>query len=83
MHPRHADVTAVSERPQLGGLSAGDAIGRAPPGGLRRRRRSSLTRRILTLNVLALAIPVAGLLYLDEYRSSLVQQQLDLLRTEG
>jgi two-component system, OmpR family, sensor histidine kinase ChvG len=35
------------------------------------------------LNVLALAIPVAGLLYLDEYRSSLVQQQFDLLRTEG
>jgi two-component system sensor histidine kinase ChvG len=51
--------------------------------GLQRRRRSSLTRRILTLNVLALAIPVAGLLYLDEYRNDLVRQQLDLLRTEG
>ena len=76
-------MTAMSDRPQLGGLSAKDAIGRTQPIGLRRRRRSSLTRRILTLNVLALAIPVAGLLYLDEYRSNLVQQQLDLLRTEG
>jgi two-component system sensor histidine kinase ChvG len=44
-----------------------------------RRRRSSLTRRILTLNLLALAIPVAGLLYLDQYRNSLVQQRLDLM----
>src|ERR1700676_3583941 len=86
-------MTATSDRPQLGGLSAGDAIGRAPPAGssrrgspgvgLQRRRRSSLPRRIRTLNVLALAIPVAGVLYLDEYRSNLVQQQLDLLRTEG
>jgi two-component system sensor histidine kinase ChvG len=49
----------------------------------RRRRRSSLTRRILTLNLLALAIPVAGLLYLDQYRNSLVQQQLDLMSTEA
>jgi two-component system, OmpR family, sensor histidine kinase ChvG len=50
---------------------------------LPRRRRSSLTRRILAVNVLALAIPVAGLLYLDQYRSSLVQQQLDLMQTEA
>ncbi len=71
------------EGPRLGGLSAGDSLTRQSPAALPRRRRSSLTRRILTLNVLALAIPVLGLLYLGEYRSSLVQQQLDLLRTEG
>jgi two-component system sensor histidine kinase ChvG len=50
---------------------------------LPRRRRSSLSRRILAVNVLALAIPVAGLLYLDQYRSSLVQQQFDLMQTEA
>ena len=55
----------------------------AAPALPRRRRRSSLTRRILTLNLLALAIPVAGLLYLDQYRNSLVQQQLDLMATEA
>ncbi|HSY88108.1 MAG TPA: sensor N-terminal transmembrane domain-containing protein, partial [Verrucomicrobiae bacterium] len=55
----------------------------AGPALPRRRRRSSLTRRILTLNLLALAIPVAGLLYLDQYRNSLVQQQLDLMATEA
>ncbi len=81
-------MTATSDRPQLSGLNASDAISHSLPDGspslgFRRRRRSSLTRRILTLNVLALAIPVAGLLYLDEYRNNLVQQQLDLLRTEG
>jgi two-component system, OmpR family, sensor histidine kinase ChvG len=76
-------MNAVGDRPRLGGLGAGDSISRPSPATLPRRRRSSLTRRILTLNVLALAIPVVGLLYLGEYRSSLVQQQLDLLRTEG
>src|SRR5262245_52729793 len=45
------------------------ATATAAPALPRRRRRSSLTRRILTLNLLALAIPVAGLLYLDQYRN--------------
>ena len=49
----------------------------------RRKRVFGLTRRILTLNVLALAIPVAGLLYLDQYRDSLIESELDALRTEG
>ena len=76
-------MTTSVDRPLLSGLAPVDKITAAHPPGLQRRRRSSLTRRILTLNVLALAIPVAGLLYLGEYRNSLVQQQLDLLRTEG
>ncbi|HTO81845.1 MAG TPA: stimulus-sensing domain-containing protein [Methylomirabilota bacterium] len=49
----------------------------------RRRRASRLRRRILTLNVLALVIPVAGLLYLDQYRDNLVESELEALRTEG
>jgi two-component system sensor histidine kinase ChvG len=57
----------------------------APPLPRRRRlrRTSPLLRRILTLNVLALAIPVAGLLYLDQYRSSLVASEAEALKTEG
>ena len=62
---------------------AAEAISAPAPALPRRRPRSSLTRRILTLNLLALAIPVAGLLYLDQYRNSLVQQQLDLMATEA
>ena len=44
---------------------------------------SPLTRRILALNVMALAIPVVGLLYLPSYRDSLIQSELELLKTEG
>src|SRR5262249_21758055 len=49
----------------------------------RRRRTSPLLRRILTLNVLALLIPVVGLLYLDQYRDSLITAELEALKTEG
>src|SRR5262249_24733650 len=74
-------MTTTADRQLLGGVTrAESAHGEV---SLQRRRRSSLSRRILTLNVLALAIPVAGLLYLDQYRSSLVQQQLDLMQTEA
>jgi two-component system sensor histidine kinase ChvG len=45
--------------------------------------QSPLTRRILAVNMLALAIPIIGLLYLDSYRSSLIQSELELLQTEG
>jgi two-component system sensor histidine kinase ChvG len=92
-------VTTTAEEPRLGkrapeeplraerrGPEARPAAAAAPQAeevGLPRRRRSSLSRRILAVNVLALAIPVAGLLYLDQYRSSLVQQQFDLMQTEA
>ena len=45
--------------------------------------QSPLTRRILAVNILALAIPVVGLLYLDNYRQSLIQSELELLKTEA
>ncbi|MEA2779797.1 MAG: two-component system, OmpR family, sensor histidine kinase ChvG [Rhodospirillaceae bacterium] len=76
-------MTATAGLPPIRGLSRAQSAPGQATVALPRRRRSSLTRRILTLNVLALAIPVAGLLYLDEYRSGLVQQQLDLMRTEA
>ncbi|MEM7651548.1 MAG: stimulus-sensing domain-containing protein [Pseudomonadota bacterium] len=59
----------------------------------RRRRRdlarprlrafSPLTRRILAVNLVALLIPIGGLLYLGEYRRSLIKAELTSLRTEG
>ncbi len=54
----------------------------------RRRRargawRSPLTRRILALNVLVLAVPVLGLLHLEQYRDSLIEAELDALRTQA
>ena len=51
----------------------------------RRKRRavSPITRRILAVNVLALAILVAGLLYLGEYRQSLIAAELTTLATRA
>lgn len=48
-----------------------------------RRRFSPLTRRILTLNILPLAILVAGILYLDEYRERLIDAELAALETQA
>jgi len=49
----------------------------------RRGPFSSLTRRILAVNVLALAILVAGILYLGQYEKSLIHTHLDALQTQG
>ena len=43
------------------------------------RLLSPLTRRILTVNILPLAILVAGILYLDEYREGLIVAKLAAL----
>jgi two-component system, OmpR family, sensor histidine kinase ChvG len=47
------------------------------------RLLSPLTRRILTVNVLPLAILVAGILYLDEYREGLIEAELVALETQA
>lgn len=44
---------------------------------------SPLTRKILIVNVLALIIPVVGMLYLGPYRDSLIEQELEALREQG
>lgn len=53
------------------------------PASRRSLWQSPLTRRILALNVMALLVPVLGLLYLPTYRDSLLQSELELLKTEG
>ncbi len=49
----------------------------------RRRRVSPITLRILAVNVLALAILVAGLLFLGQYRNSLIQAELSALELQA
>ncbi|MDX1737731.1 MAG: stimulus-sensing domain-containing protein [Alphaproteobacteria bacterium] len=44
---------------------------------------SPLARRILAINMLTLAIPVAGLLYQGVYKDQLIQQEMEALRTQG
>ena len=85
-HDSPADDGAAAER---GPRSArGAKAGRAEVARARGRRRrwrliSPLTRRILTLNVLVLMVPVLGLMHLDQYRQSLIAAELDALRTQG
>ncbi len=83
--PLHSDpsmrVSRAKSRP-------GDAqIAKVPRARLGASRRplwqSPLTRRILAVNIVAIAIPVFGLLYLDNYRQSLIQSELELLKTEA
>src|SRR5215468_627755 len=78
-----ATDTATAERdppssPALHGLSY---LRRRDSGG--RWPISPLTRRILAVNVLALALLAGGFLYLGKYQASLVSQQIEALKTQG
>ena len=78
-----ATDTATAERdppssPALHGLSY---LRRWNSG--RRWPISPLTRRILAVNVLALALLAGGFLYLGKYQASLVGQQIESLKTQG
>ena len=44
---------------------------------------SPITRRILAVNVLALGILVAGILFLDEYKNNLIEAELSALATQS
>lgn len=53
------------------------------PPARRPRLSSPILRRILAINILALAILVAGLLYLGQYRESLIASELAALRVHA
>ena len=56
----------------------------ARPARVRKRSRfTSLTFRILALNVIAIGVLVGGLLYLDQFREGLVEAKIAALKTEG
>jgi two-component system sensor histidine kinase ChvG len=60
-----------------------DAAGAHPRRARRRHRLSPLTRRILAVNLIALAILFGGQLYLDEYHRRLIDTELDGLRVQA
>ncbi|WP_081816649.1 stimulus-sensing domain-containing protein [Fodinicurvata fenggangensis] len=74
-------------RVREGQADYGSARSEEPDGESRTWRRpawrSPLTRRILLLNVLVLLIPILGLLHLDQYRQSLIDSELEAMRTQG
>ncbi len=52
------------------------------PRAIRRHAMSPITRRILAVNILALLILAAGMLYLADYRRGLISAELAALRTQ-
>ena len=65
---------------------ARDAKSPARVSRLARRFRfftSSLTRRILAINLLVLAVPIGGFFFLEQYQQSLIDQKIEALRVQG
>ncbi len=89
-----SEASAVGDRPvssrgRRAAARGRPARGRDPEFALRSRsgsRRwpfSPLTRRILAVNVLALALLAGGFLYLGRYEASLIGQQTESLKMQG
>ena len=80
------DDNASSEEDTSSGVRP--AIGRIHPVMLVRRMFgnlifSSLTRRILFLNLAALVVLVSGILYLNQFREGLIDARVESLLTQG
>ena len=72
--------------PDDGGAGAPLAEDIPHGGGERRRKRrliSPISVHILAINMLALSILVAGVLYLGDYRQNLIRAELAALRTQA
>src|SRR5258708_18481386 len=78
-------TTRAAAPPAAGGAPRALGAAAAQPGATQqpRRRMSPLTLRILAVNVLALALLGIGLLFLGEYESSLIDTELQALKTQG
>jgi two-component system sensor histidine kinase ChvG len=79
LEDREPDFTPRSPK-----LRERPVMARPPAEPKRRRRRiSPLTRRILFVNSIPLLLLVVGLLYLDDYRRSLIDTQFRAMITQG
>ena len=76
----------VGRSPESAARAEPRTEGRAPRALLRRLRWPSvspLTRRIVAVNVLPLALLGVGFLYLGKFEASLIGQQIESLHTQG
>ena len=82
-----ADRDAVSRNESAAERKRPVTFRRARPkrvtGGARSRLISPLTRKVLAVNFIAVLIPVAGFLSLGQYRDSLIETEMDALKTQG
>ena len=88
----HREPVMDRDRRDDSGMSAREAGSRGTAGRshnavvswlLRRRPSSSLTRRILAINLLVLAVPVGGFFALDRYQESLIDAEIEALRVQA
>jgi two-component system sensor histidine kinase ChvG len=85
----HRDTSVRNTDPRVGGLLASlargwRARGRArPSSGLRFSVFSSLTRRILVLNLAGLLALVLAILYLNQFREGLIDARVQSLLVQG
>lgn len=73
---RSDDISATGQRHETK-----DEVPQSRPR--KSRFLSPLTRRVLAVNVIALAIPVAGMLFLGPYKDRLIEQEMEALRTQA
>ena len=78
-----ATDTATAEPVTAPAPRLGRRLDLRPQSAGRRWPISPLTRRILAVNVLALALLAGGFLYLGKYQASLVGQQIESLKMQG
>jgi two-component system, OmpR family, sensor histidine kinase ChvG len=81
-------ATAEARPPPVVPAVRSPVRGRQQPADRRLQRRrqrllSPLTRRIIAVNVLPLALLAVGFLYLGKFESTLIGQQIESLRTQG
>jgi two-component system sensor histidine kinase ChvG len=78
--PPETEPARASALPGAPAVAATDAPVAQRPA---RRRISPLTRRIIAVNLLPLALLAVGFLYLGKFESSLINQQIESLHTQG
>jgi two-component system sensor histidine kinase ChvG len=71
------DIATATTEPRAATAAA------VPGARYRRGKLSPLTRRILAVNVVAIALLALGVLYLGEYQQSLIGAEIDGLKTQG
>jgi two-component system sensor histidine kinase ChvG len=78
--PRRDADAAPRESPQA---EAAGRTGSPDRHSVKKRAFSPLTLRILVVNLVAFAVLVGGVLYLDQYRTSLIDSRLKQLHTQA
>jgi len=80
---RYQDIPQAEFRAAATDQSAASQGGQSDRNTVRKRAFSPLTLRILVVNLVALAILVGGVLYLDQYRTGLIDSRLKQLQTQA